>query len=80
MAQYDGAYKVTEGLWKKHGDKRVVDTFCGCRPRIYAIRQRSVGDSLRVAIDGVLGSVSTPRGPHINLEPTPEEEPADRLT
>lgn len=26
VAQYDGAYKVTEGLWKKHGDKRVVDT------------------------------------------------------
>ncbi len=26
VAQYDGAYKVTEGLWKKHGDKRVMDT------------------------------------------------------
>jgi pyruvate dehydrogenase E1 component beta subunit len=26
VAQYDGAYKVTEGLWKKHGDKRIVDT------------------------------------------------------
>ena len=26
VAQYDGAYKVTEGLWKKCGDKRVVDT------------------------------------------------------
>jgi pyruvate dehydrogenase E1 component beta subunit len=26
VAQYDGAYKVTEGLWKKWGDKRVVDT------------------------------------------------------
>ena len=26
VAQYDGAYKVTEGLWKKYGDKRVVDT------------------------------------------------------
>src|SRR5258707_8158817 len=26
VAQYDGAYKVTEGLWKKFGDKRVVDT------------------------------------------------------
>ena len=25
VAQYDGAYKVTEGLWKKYGDKRVVD-------------------------------------------------------
>ena len=26
VAQYDGAYKVTKGLWKKFGDKRVVDT------------------------------------------------------
>ena len=22
VAQYDGAYKVTRGLWKKYGDKR----------------------------------------------------------
>jgi pyruvate dehydrogenase E1 component beta subunit len=26
VAQYDGAYKVTRGLWAKYGDKRVVDT------------------------------------------------------
>jgi pyruvate dehydrogenase E1 component beta subunit len=26
VAQYNGAYKVTEGLWKKYGSKRVVDT------------------------------------------------------
>lgn len=26
VAQYNGAYKVTEGLWKRFGDKRVVDT------------------------------------------------------
>merc|ERR1712183_427293 len=26
VAQYDGAYKVTRGLWKKFGDKRVIDT------------------------------------------------------
>jgi pyruvate dehydrogenase E1 component beta subunit len=26
VAQYNGAYKVTRGLWKKYGDKRVVDT------------------------------------------------------
>ena len=26
VAQYNGAYKVTEGLWKQFGDKRVVDT------------------------------------------------------
>lgn len=26
VAQYNGAYKVTEGLWEKWGNKRVVDT------------------------------------------------------
>tara|TARA_B100001094_G_scaffold42134_1_gene36892 strand:- start:1463 stop:2446 length:984 start_codon:yes stop_codon:yes gene_type:complete len=26
VAEYNGAYKVTEGLWSKWGDKRVVDT------------------------------------------------------
>ncbi|XP_076640110.1 pyruvate dehydrogenase E1 component subunit beta, mitochondrial isoform X1 [Colletes latitarsis] len=35
VAQYDGAYKITRGLWKKYGDKRLIDTpiteagFCG---------------------------------------------------
>ncbi len=35
VAEYDGAYKVTKGLWKKWGDKRIIDTpiaesgFCG---------------------------------------------------
>ena len=26
VAEYDGAYKVSKGLWKKWGDKRVIDT------------------------------------------------------
>ncbi|KAF1643479.1 UNVERIFIED_CONTAM: Pyruvate dehydrogenase E1 component subunit beta, mitochondrial, partial [Eudyptes robustus] len=26
VAQYEGAYKVSKGLWKKYGDNRVVDT------------------------------------------------------
>lgn len=26
VAQYNGAYKVTQGLWEKWGDKRVIDT------------------------------------------------------
>jgi len=26
VAEYNGAYKVTEGLWKKWGDKRLIDT------------------------------------------------------
>merc|ERR1711970_1077656 len=26
VAQYDGAYKVSRGLWKKYGGKRIIDT------------------------------------------------------
>jgi pyruvate dehydrogenase E1 component beta subunit len=26
VAQYNGAYKITRGLWKKYGDKRIIDT------------------------------------------------------
>merc|ERR1719491_1305346 len=26
VAQYQGAYKVTKGLYEKYGDRRVVDT------------------------------------------------------
>lgn len=26
VAEYEGAYKVTQGLWKKYGSRRVVDT------------------------------------------------------
>jgi pyruvate dehydrogenase E1 component beta subunit len=26
VAQYNGAYKVTEGLWRKYGDDRLIDT------------------------------------------------------
>jgi pyruvate dehydrogenase E1 component beta subunit len=26
VAQYDGAYKISRGLWKKYGDGRVIDT------------------------------------------------------
>ncbi len=26
VAQYEGAYKVTRGLWREFGDKRVIDT------------------------------------------------------
>lgn len=35
VAEFEGAYKVTRGLWKKYGDKRLIDTpiteagFCG---------------------------------------------------
>ncbi len=26
VAQYNGAYKVTKGLWAKYGSERVIDT------------------------------------------------------
>jgi len=26
VAEYNGAYKITKGLWSKYGDKRVIDT------------------------------------------------------
>ncbi|MBN2441096.1 MAG: alpha-ketoacid dehydrogenase subunit beta, partial [Spirochaetales bacterium] len=26
VAEYNGAYKVSEGLWEKYGDSRVMDT------------------------------------------------------
>ena len=26
VAQYNGAYKVSKGMWDRYGDKRVVDT------------------------------------------------------
>ncbi|ETO26711.1 hypothetical protein RFI_10422 [Reticulomyxa filosa] len=26
VAQYNGAYKISKGLWKKYGDARVIDT------------------------------------------------------
>jgi len=26
VAEYNGAYKVTEGLWKRYGDRRLIDT------------------------------------------------------
>uniref|UniRef100_A0A3Q1EL25 Pyruvate dehydrogenase E1 component subunit beta n=1 Tax=Acanthochromis polyacanthus TaxID=80966 RepID=A0A3Q1EL25_9TELE len=37
VAQYDGAYKVSRGLWKKYGDKRIIDT------PISEVRRRHAG-------------------------------------
>ncbi|HMF12709.1 MAG TPA: HD-GYP domain-containing protein, partial [Gemmataceae bacterium] len=49
--------KVEEILTKgasTQWDKRVVEAFQRCRHRIHTIRQRGVGDSLQMAIDGAL--------------------------
>jgi HD-GYP domain-containing protein (c-di-GMP phosphodiesterase class II) len=39
-------------------DRQVVEAFLRCRQRIHSIRQRGVGDSLRLAIEGTLRSES----------------------
>jgi len=49
--------KVEEILTKgaaTQWDKRIVEAFLRCRHRIHTIRQRGVGDSLQLAIDGAL--------------------------
>ena len=49
--------KVEEILTKGAGtqwDKRIIEAFQHCRHKIHTIRQRGVGDSLQLAIDGAL--------------------------
>jgi HD-GYP domain-containing protein (c-di-GMP phosphodiesterase class II) len=51
--------KVEEILTKGMGtqwDKQVVEAFLRCRHKVHTIRQRGVGDSLRLAIEGTLRS------------------------
>jgi HD-GYP domain-containing protein (c-di-GMP phosphodiesterase class II) len=55
-------------------DKRVVDAFLRCRQRIHTIRQRGVGDSLRLAIDGALRIDDSGWEEKPGLLPRPEEE------
>src|SRR5436190_18088834 len=44
---------LTEGAGSQW-DRRVIEAFMKCRSKIFAIRQRGVGESLRHAIDGAL--------------------------
>lgn len=52
VAQYDGAYKVSRGLWKKYGDKRVIDTpitemgFAGMATGAAMVRFSSFSDAI----------------------------------
>jgi HD-GYP domain-containing protein (c-di-GMP phosphodiesterase class II) len=49
--------KVEEILVRGAGtqwDKRIIEAFQRCRQKIHTIRQRGVGDSLQIAIDGAL--------------------------
>ena len=43
VAQYDGAYKVSRGLWKKYGDRRVSE-FC-CKNVAWFVVTRWIGMS-----------------------------------
>lgn len=55
--------RVEEILTKGAGsqwDHRVVEVFMRVRQRVHAIRQRGVGDSLRLAIDGALRTMAPP--------------------
>ena len=44
---------LAEGAGKQW-DKRVIDAFTRCRAKIYVIRQRGVGKSLRDALEGAM--------------------------
>jgi hypothetical protein len=50
---------LTEGM-DKQWDRQVVEAFLRCRHRIHTIRQRGIGDSLRLAIEGTLRSEPSP--------------------
>lgn len=52
----------------KQWDKRVIEAFMRCREKIYTIRQRGVGGSLRQALDGALHKHDTPpEGPSMKV-------------
>ncbi|MFO0930714.1 MAG: HD-GYP domain-containing protein [Gemmataceae bacterium] len=52
--------EVLSGGAGSQWDRRVVEAFMKIRQRVHAIRQRGVGESLRLAIDGALRTVVTP--------------------
>jgi HD-GYP domain-containing protein (c-di-GMP phosphodiesterase class II) len=66
--------KVEEILFKgmdTQWDRKVVEAFMRCRQKIHTIRQRGVGDSLRLAIEGTLRSEAQPLSELLRLEPKP---------
>ncbi len=52
-------------------DRQVVEAFLRCRQRVHTIRQRGVGDSLRLAIEGTLRNDSDVMRDMLSLEPLP---------
>uniref|UniRef100_A0A4W4EUX4 Pyruvate dehydrogenase E1 component subunit beta n=1 Tax=Electrophorus electricus TaxID=8005 RepID=A0A4W4EUX4_ELEEL len=80
VAQYDGAYKVSRGLWKKYGDKRIIDTpisevskiclsiiFAGLRP----ICEFMTFNFSMQAIDQVINSAAKTYYMSAGLQPVP---------
>jgi HD-GYP domain-containing protein (c-di-GMP phosphodiesterase class II) len=49
-------------------DQQVIEAFLRCRQKIHTIRQRGVGDSLRLAIEGTLRSDSRPLQQLVELQ------------
>uniref|UniRef100_A0A0G2KAM3 Pyruvate dehydrogenase E1 component subunit beta n=1 Tax=Rattus norvegicus TaxID=10116 RepID=A0A0G2KAM3_RAT len=70
VAQYDGAYKVSRGLWKKYGDKRIIDTpisEAGLRP----ICEFMTFNFSMQAIDQVINSAAKTYYMSAGLQPVP---------
>uniref|UniRef100_A0A8P0TVT4 Pyruvate dehydrogenase E1 component subunit beta n=2 Tax=Canis lupus familiaris TaxID=9615 RepID=A0A8P0TVT4_CANLF len=70
VAQYDGAYKVSRGLWKKYGDKRIIDTpisEAGLRP----ICEFMTFNFSMQAIDQVINSAAKTYYMSGGLQPVP---------
>lgn len=65
VAQYDGAYKMSKGLWKKHGDKRIVDTpitemgFAGLATGAAMVHDWTISRAMNVHFYSLLGGSST---------------------
>jgi HD-GYP domain-containing protein (c-di-GMP phosphodiesterase class II) len=70
--------KVEEILARGAGtqwDKRIIEAFAHCRQKIHTIRQRGVGDSLQMAIDGALRIDNSSM--HNRKESLPRKPPVD---
>jgi putative nucleotidyltransferase with HDIG domain len=61
---------LTKGM-NTQWDKQVVEAFMRCRQKVHAIRQRGVGDSLRLAIEGTLRSQAQPLSGLLKIDHTP---------
>jgi HD-GYP domain-containing protein (c-di-GMP phosphodiesterase class II) len=61
--------EILRGGMGTQWDQQVVEAFLRCRHRIHSVRQRGVGDSLRLAIEGTLRSETQSLGGRLELKP-----------